>query len=379
MSSTKPRRTRAKDQGEHVYVRYDGQYELGLRLADSSGETKLRWIGPFPTAKEARAERDRLKGTKAVVAANPRLTFNEASAEWWKGSVLAHRHGQTPATYEGHLKHLRAQFGPKKLKDIRVEDVRHYLAGLDCADHTRAGRITVLSAVFRYAISRLGHDHNPVRMLDSDERPPAKSRRKAHVLTPAESEALIQGDAFLTLVRRTGLRKGEALGLTRADLDLERGSLTVNKQRNRQGALVEPKTDNSRRTIPITADTCRILRRHLMGHTDPLAFPLSHSGADYVLAQAAKRAGIEDVTLHDLRHTHASELIAAGQDVVRVARRLGNDKATLLKTYAHEFDMARHFDHDRAELEAMESCNNAENSPASSEASDNVFPLANRR
>ncbi len=367
-----PRRTRSKPDGEHVYIRYDGQYELGLRLADSSGETKLRWIGPFATAKAARAERDRLKGTKAVVAANPKLTFKQASEAWFTNSVLVHRQGQSAATYEGHLKHLRAQFGPLKLKDIRVETIRPYFASLDCAPNTAAGRRSVMQNVFTYAISYLGHDANPVKLLHKDERPSAESKREHYILSPAETDSLT--DPLLILVRRTGLRKGEALGLLRGDLDLETGSLTVEKQMNRNHERVMPKTRNSLRTIVLDADTCRVLRRHLMSHTDPLVFPLSHSGADYVLSQA----GIAGVSMHDLRHTHASELIARGWDAQRVAKRLGDSVQTVLKVYVHEFDRARHADQERDDLSALFG-NNAENRPVSSEASDNVFPLANRR
>ena len=58
-------------------------------------------------------------------------------------------------------------------------------------------------------------------------------------------------------------------------------------------------------------------------------------------SRAVARAGLPKVTFHSLRHTHASALIRAGLDVVRVSRQLGHSKPTItLSTYAHEFEKA---------------------------------------
>ena len=57
--------------------------------------------------------------------------------------------------------------------------------------------------------------------------------------------------------------------------------------------------------------------------------------------RALIRAGLPKRTFHSLRHCHASALIRAGLDVVRVSRQLGHSKPTItLSTYAHEFDEA---------------------------------------
>src|SRR5262249_21143747 len=58
-------------------------------------------------------------------------------------------------------------------------------------------------------------------------------------------------------------------------------------------------------------------------------------------SRAVDRAGLPDVTFHSLRHSHASALICAGLDVVRVSRQLGHSKPTItLSVYAHEFEEA---------------------------------------
>jgi integrase len=69
---------------------------------------------------------------------------------------------------------------------------------------------------------------------------------------------------------------------------------------------------------------------------------------------AAARAGIDDaVTFHYLRHTHGSQLVAAGWDVAAVAARLGDSVATVQTTYLHEFDARRREDEQREQLAAL--------------------------
>jgi integrase len=76
-----------------------------------------------------------------------------------------------------------------------------------------------------------------------------------------------------------------------------------------------------------------------------------------VLARAVKEAKLDAPapTFHDLRHTHASRLIAAGMDVQSVADRLGHANISVTQsTYAHEFDAAARSPERRAMLEAID-------------------------
>jgi integrase len=74
------------------------------------------------------------------------------------------------------------------------------------------------------------------------------------------------------------------------------------------------------------------------------------------MARAVKRAGLADPapTFHDLRHSHASALIAAGWDIEEVSARLGHaDIATTQRIYVHAYDAARRSDDRRARLAAI--------------------------
>ena len=71
------------------------------------------------------------------------------------------------------------------------------------------------------------------------------------------------------------------------------------------------------------------------------ATPYSHPAADRALRRALKRAGLDHVSWHDLRHAHVSMLFAAGRDPVAIAARIGDSVETVLSVYAHEYDAAR--------------------------------------
>lgn len=164
----------------------------------------------------------------------------------------------------------------------------------------------------------------------------------------------------MTLVY-TGLRRGELLALRWHRLDLEAKKLKVEEtleETKAHGLRTKiPKTKNSRReiTLPdIVVDVLRDYRRQQLEARmalgagrlpdDALVFPAEEGGFDAPDAFSkawrdfADKHGMPGIPLHALRHTHASQLIDEGVDVVTVSRRLGHaSPAITLRIYAHLF------------------------------------------
>jgi len=144
----------------------------------------------------------------------------------------------------------------------------------------------------------------------------------------------------------TGLRRGELLGLKWEDLDLEQGTLRVQRQVSRiAGKVVEAplKTKNSYRTISLGADAVEILKeqRKKCGRS-PYVFPsltggpISPDSVLQMLHRVLKRAGLPKVRFHDLRHTFATVALQNGVDIKTVSGMLGHYSAGFtLDTYAH--------------------------------------------
>lgn len=159
----------------------------------------------------------------------------------------------------------------------------------------------------------------------------------------------------------TGLRAGELAGLKKADLDFESGTLTVRRTIiDTKGGLREdtPKSARSRRIIELGGQVTRLLWK----------FTEKMKRSDYVFGVGDRplrhnqfqgrffRPAVDDLglpmTFHDLRHFHASVLIASGMDVVAVSRRLGHaDSSITLKRYAHLFRLRE--SNDGARIDAI--------------------------
>jgi integrase len=149
----------------------------------------------------------------------------------------------------------------------------------------------------------------------------------------------------------SGLRIGEALGLTASDIDSERALIRVEYQLGRDGVRVPLKTEESRRSIDLPVYVMNQLvgllnGRQRMTGEDSFVFAsrtgsaLERKVARNALRRASRAAGLAKPfpTLHDLRHSHASMLIALGVPVVHVQHRLGHRTPdTTLRLYAHQW------------------------------------------
>ena len=141
----------------------------------------------------------------------------------------------------------------------------------------------------------------------------------------------------------TGLRRGELLGLKWSDIDLNKGVIHIRRQVLRQnGEVVEAplKTKNSYRNIAIGADTVKVLRG--MEQKDEYVFPSPYGGPMspdsvlHMLQRVLKRAGLERIRFHDLRHTFSVLALQNGVDVKTLSAILGHYSAGFtLDTYAH--------------------------------------------
>lgn len=176
-------------------------------------------------------------------------------------------------------------------------------------------------------------EHAPVRPLDVQQ-----VQRLVEVMKPAHREAVVFAAA-------TGLRPSELFGVTWDRVDLETGIVTVDRQLLTTGNTPKfgpLKTQASYRSVKIGSATILMLKARGAQHPETLVFTNAIGGACSRTTRAeAWRYAREKLPFigdgwHQLRHHHASLLIAAGLSPVAVAHRLGHKDATeTLQTYAH--------------------------------------------
>lgn len=375
-----PRRVRIES---GIYERPDGRLEIGWR--DARG--KLRWRvvdGKLKAARAALVQEHAKRARGEDCGANPRLSFTEASESYWQAHSGNLRPG-TQVSYQTGLKHLRSHFGTQRLSRITPSDVAGYVAAKRSEGFkgwSVKGHLTVLGSVFTYASRHLGfREPNPVALLQRSERPSTDDAKPTRVLSSEELERLLAAvpskhRLIFRLASETGLRLAEVLGIAWQDVSFTDQTITVAFQLDRHGKRVPLKTRRSRRVLEVTPRLIAELREHAFSSPSQaphgLVFVTARgTGHDHrniggrVLAAAVKRAGLGAVeiggevvqrapTFHDLRHSHASALIAQGWDIEEVSARLGHaDIATTQRTYVHAFDVARRSDERRGRLDRL--------------------------
>lgn len=152
----------------------------------------------------------------------------------------------------------------------------------------------------------------------------------------------INWDWFILLIAKTGMRFSEALALTPKDFDFSHQSLSVSKTWNYkgEGGFLPTKNQSSVRKIQIDWQTV-IQFSEMLKHLprDKPIFvhgPVFNSTVNEVLRRHCVRANLPIISIHGLRHTHASLLLFAGVSIASVARRLGHaSMTTTQKTYLH--------------------------------------------
>ena len=143
----------------------------------------------------------------------------------------------------------------------------------------------------------------------------------------------------------TGMREGELLALSPADIDLDNKIISINRTYQRIGGkdvFTSPKTRKSKRKIPIPDFLCQELAKYIQSRymldADERLFPITKSYLSHEMIRCCKNTGVKKIRIHDIRHSHASLLINQGCDALMLADRLGHEKvSTTLNTYSHLF------------------------------------------
>jgi integrase len=245
----------------------------------------------------------------------------------------------------------QATFAAMPIGRIRRSHVETWVKAMTAsslAPGTIKTRYNNARAVFRAAVRDRFISTDPTEGITLP-----RQRRREHAMelpTPAQVRALLDAAdsefvPFLGLCAFAGLRLGEAAGVQVGDIDFLRRQLRVRRQVQRTtkqtGIELRPPKYGSERVVHLADDLVELLARIVEG-CDMWLFsgqgddPPHQNTVGYRWRQTCKRAKVQGLTLHALRHFYASGLIAAGCDVVTVQRAMGHGSAaTTLRTYAH--------------------------------------------
>lgn len=212
-------------------------------------------------------------------------------------------------------------------------DFHHQLKGaiLDAVDEGIIERDPTRKAIIK---GKTPSEHKKIKYLNQFE---------LHtLLSNLKLTSEINWDWLILLIAKTGLRFSEALALTPKDFDFSHQAIYVNKTWNYkgEGGFLPTKNKSSIRKIQIDWQMIIQFSGLLKGLSEDE--PIFVNGKVYnstindILSRYCKKLGIPIISIHGLRHTHASILLFAGVSIASVARRLGHSSMnTTQKTYLH--------------------------------------------
>jgi integrase len=387
-----------------------GSWHLSLELpAGADGRRRRIRRGGFPSKASADAALGRLRMPATDDPAGPPITVGQ-----WLDRWLAGRTAPRPATLRGYLTHQRLYLAPYLgqilLADLSAAHVQAMLTAIT-RQHEAAGRpisastLTRIRATLRAALNAaIRAGHISVNAASHAELPPARRpkavvwtaervaewqrtgiRPPVAVWTPAQTATFlnaIRGHrlyAAYHLIALRGLRRGEACGLRRCDIDLDAATAVISSQLQQYDGHVTvcpPKTPRSERLIALDRTTVAALRAHRASqHAERAAAGSRYHDSGYVITRPngdpmapdwltryfrslADRAGLPPIRLHDLRHGAASLALAAGADLKVVQDMLGHSSIVLTAdTYTSVLpDVGRKVAEDAASLIIAAGC-----------------------
>ncbi|MGL4108363.1 tyrosine-type recombinase/integrase [Clostridium sp. LP20] len=240
----------------------------------------------------------------------------------------------------------------KELHNMKVADIKkiHIQKSVDAliGEGIKASSIETYTKKIKQLFVYYKDNYDPSYIIPTNEMiMPRPSKTTKNALTLEETDKMLKelkGSKFyivILLCVKCGLRRGEALGVTWSDLDEVNMTLTINKQWKKIsselwgfGSTKNKKT----RIVPISSSTLKELKEYKSkAVTDINNRIFTHTGL-YVSQVVNKELKKYGVTLHELRHTFTTNLIANGVDFKTAAELIGDTVEMVLKTYSHVND-----------------------------------------
>jgi len=350
------------------------------------------------TKEDAIARRDEIKAElkekkdKGIKTSNSGYTFLEVAKEFINDRNYSKKVGTTISGYKGYLNnHIIPTFGFKKIRKIDkkdLEDLYFAMKEKGLSGTTIKHCHTLIGTIFNYAIFRKWTTYNPAEFVknkpkfDSAERDyydhdeielalECLDKMPAHKNGMSDKILYSQNIRFktaITILFNSGLRREELFGLKWGDikyktgiLSIKRAVVTIGSEDFAEEDIIESlphrlvckslKNDSSRRDIHVPS-VCFDLLTEYKKDQNKCGYNVQDN--DFVFQNVRYKDiwnpnnltnewrdfklmfNLKDITIHDIRHSHATDLLSMGVPIQDVSRRLGHsDVATTLRIYTH--------------------------------------------
>lgn len=324
-----------------------GTWYVSFRYEDWKGEKKQKMKRGFRTKKEAQAyETEFIRTAKAdmdmQLGSFVEIYFSDKKNEL-KQNSLQNKRLMIAA-------HVLPYFKEKKMNEVKPADIIQWQNAIQEKNFSKTYERMLqnqVTALFNHAEKIYGLKNNPCKRVKKIGKSDAdtmefwtKDEYDQYISNVEEGSELFVMSEILFW---TGMREGELLALTPKDIDLVKNVISISKTYYRHAGtdvITSPKTESSNRKITIPEFLKDEIKEYIEKHygmpeTERL-FPIVARTLQKRFRNAAEKAGVKTIRVHDLRHSHVAYLINQNVQPLIIKERLGHrDIKITLNTYGH--------------------------------------------
>lgn len=354
----------------NIRERSKGSYTITISLP-SDPITKKR-KQKYYTFKGTKKEAEKFLTEKlreldmGLIVDNTNMNFSDYLDFWLKNSCKDRLSINTYEEYELKVnKHIKPYLGNIKLDKLKTLQIQNFYT-LKLEGELSPRTVMSFHKIIHRALEQaVKWQLIPYNVANGVEKPKV-SQEETQILNEVELKCLISKakntNLYIPIVigAYTGMRRGEVLGLTWDNVNLNDGTIRISKtlSSTKQGIVfTEPKTKNSNRKIAISKSVVEILKRNKVeqlknkmrlgnSYKDNNMVCCKENG-DFIDPKNFSRdfhnlvvkSGIKNIRFHDLRHTHASLLVKLGVHPKEISTRLGHsDVSITMNIYSHIYE-----------------------------------------
>ncbi len=348
------KKKRAENGQGTVVKRKDGRYQASFYVADEYGIKKRKSVYGR-TEEEAREKMENiLEGIEEEkeVWENPSRMKYKQWIERWMADYKYYLKPSTRENYQYMIDgHILSTIGEKPIKRIKTQDIQRLISNKAKVLSPRTVKLiyTIINDSLKQAKYAKVINDNPAEnvKLPKQEQKEIKYLNQDDIKKLLEEAKKSKHYTAILFALFTGIRRGELLALEWKHIDFKNNTITIEQALTKtqaNGLVIDsPKTKNSKRTITVNEGLMKELKKHSWKQKEykdklgdayykkhDLVFckedgtPLCPVAFSRTFKRLTERAGIEDFSLHGLRHTAATMLLEKGIDLKTVSATLGH-------------------------------------------------------
>lgn len=276
------------------------------------------------------------------------INFITFAQKWLDDYAKPNLRERTVQGYKDYLNlRLIPYFGNMNLSDIQLYDIQKFVNSLSStlSSETIRKYKNCLSCIFNYAVRWNFLKFNPCngviipKGLDTSVKPVFLTKDEVKQLLLYLNKEDLKHQIIVRLALQCGLRRSEILGLTWNAIDFKNNTISIYQAtttiRGVGTVISDTKNQSSIRTIYVKDEIIELLKK-LPKETELIFNGISNNAVSKWFKRFIEKNNLKHMRFHDLRHTHATLLIANGIDMKTVSSRLGHSNiSTTMNIYTH--------------------------------------------